>query len=278
MRRALALIAALGLIGLWPTPAQAVTAGWISSTCLSHEAPDDPLVHPGEPGASHLHAFVGGLTTDAFSTPETVRAGGTCSGTPGDSVAEWVPALSTSARGALVPSAGQDRDVLTYYRNPCGVRCAVTPFPDGFGVIFGNAAATSPADNPAIASGNLFWKCGPGGAVHLASPPSSCTPPSFLVEVFTLPQYADQAIAYPPTEQLSHMSYTHDAAHPVVFPRLQIFVRYSGATGQIGTVSLSSGEWFTAHVDYWNTWDQAAFDELVARCINANVDCGKDPA
>ena len=236
---------------------------------------DDPLVYPLQSGASHQHDFVGGLNTDAFSTPDSVRAGGTCSGTPGDTVTEWVPALNTSGQGPIVPSAGQDRDVLTYYRNPSGIR-NVQAFPDGFGMILGNAHATSPSTNPAIASGNLYWKCGPGGAAHQATPPSSCASGSYLVEVFTFPQFWDGVIS-PATEQLSHMSYSRDAAHPIILPRLQIFVRYSRATGSIGTVSLASGPWYTAHIDYWNTWDSAAFNSLLARCLNGGIDCGKDP-
>jgi hypothetical protein len=236
---------------------------------------DDPLVYPNQPGASHDHDFVGGLNTDAFSTPDSVRGGGTCSGTPGDSVAEWFPAHVSSIKGTIVPMAGQNRDVLTYYRNPSGIR-NVQPFPDGFGMILGNAHATSPADNPALASHNLYWKCGPGGGTHIATPPASCGAGSYMVEVYTFPQFWD-GIQTPALEQLSHMSYSRDATHPIILPRLQVFVRYSQATGTIGEVSLASGPWYTAHMDYWNTWDSAAFNSLLARCLNAGVDCGKDP-
>src|SRR5262249_55968141 len=33
-----------------------------------HSAPDDPIVHPGVPGASHMHDFAGNVTTSAKST------------------------------------------------------------------------------------------------------------------------------------------------------------------------------------------------------------------
>jgi len=52
--------------------------GIFLSVCLpSHVAKDDPIVHPGEPGASHQHEFFGNTTTDANSTYESLRAGGT---------------------------------------------------------------------------------------------------------------------------------------------------------------------------------------------------------
>lgn len=35
---------------------------------FSHVATDDPIVHPGQPGASHEHVFFGNTTTDAAST------------------------------------------------------------------------------------------------------------------------------------------------------------------------------------------------------------------
>jgi hypothetical protein len=35
---------------------------------FSHRASDDPIVHPGDPGAAHSHDFFGNRSTDAFST------------------------------------------------------------------------------------------------------------------------------------------------------------------------------------------------------------------
>ena len=48
--------------GLGPqgrVPQFKVECGW------SHSAPDDPIVHPGTPGRSHLHDFFGNTATDA---------------------------------------------------------------------------------------------------------------------------------------------------------------------------------------------------------------------
>jgi hypothetical protein len=39
---------------------------------------------------------------------------------------------------------------------------------------------------------------------------------------------------------------------------------------------LSSGPLSTGHADSWNTWDQKALTDLVARCLNrTNRDCGR---
>jgi hypothetical protein len=57
-------------------------------------------------------------------------------------------------------------------------------------------------------------------------------------------------------------------------PRLALNVRF-GIQDARGFV-LSSGEPATAHGDFWNTWDQAELERLVARClgITAVVHCG----
>ena len=76
---------------------------------------------------------------------------------------------------------------------------------------------------------------------------------------------------------IGEMSYKRDAQHPVSLPRLLAFWRYSEATGAIGNVSLDSGPWYTAHMDFWSTWGPSALDTLVARCIVGGRDCGLDP-
>jgi hypothetical protein len=249
-------------------------AGWVSSACYSHTLNDDPILFPSQPGVSHTHDFVGALSTDAYSYPATLQAGGTCSGTTGDTAAYWVPALISSVKGIVVPTAGQDRDALFYYRR-AAASGTVQPFPDGFAMILGDAHATSPQTNAAIAAGKLYWKCGPGGGTHLASPPVTCDSGHYLVTVFTFPQFWNGQRH--PGNELDTMSYTRDAAHPIALPRLQAFWRYSPLTGTVGTVSLASGPWYTAHMDFFSTWVPEAEQSLITRCINANVDCGTDP-
>jgi hypothetical protein len=67
---------------------------WRITCSPSHTANDDPIVKPGQPGASHTHMFFGNTGTDAFSTYASLR-------TTGDSTcynklwrsAYWAPAL-----------------------------------------------------------------------------------------------------------------------------------------------------------------------------------------
>jgi hypothetical protein len=45
---------------------------------------DDPIVFPGQPGASHMHDFFGNETTNAYSTQSSMLAGATNCRIPSD--------------------------------------------------------------------------------------------------------------------------------------------------------------------------------------------------
>src|SRR3546814_17989920 len=64
-----------------------VECGW------SHTATDDPIVHHGHPGRSHLHDFFGNTATDARSTPESLVGGDTTCQNKLDPAAYWAPAM-----------------------------------------------------------------------------------------------------------------------------------------------------------------------------------------
>ena len=82
--------------------ADLVGVNFIESCRFSHQAPDDPIVFPGKPGASHQHTFVGNRTTSAFSNFGSLRSGGTTCMRADDTAAYWVPTLLRDGR-ALEP-------------------------------------------------------------------------------------------------------------------------------------------------------------------------------
>src|SRR4051794_19587566 len=92
-----------GLVLAAPAPPPAATDGMqpperdrgvFATLCrFSHEAPDDPIVFPGQGGRSHLHTFFGNATTNAESTYDSLRAGATTCRTEQDASGYWVPAL-----------------------------------------------------------------------------------------------------------------------------------------------------------------------------------------
>jgi hypothetical protein len=64
----------------------------------------------------------------------------------------------------------------------------------------------------------------------------------------------------------------------VAIPRLEAFVRYLVGIDPIGTVTLASGPYYTAHMDFFNAWRPATLNWLMDNCINAGKDCGKNPS
>ena len=108
------------------------------SVCrLSHFAPDDPIVRPGLPGASHPHEFFGNTSTNARSSLASLLAHGTTCTRKADTAAYWVPALYRN--GHVV----KPLQASIYYRIRSVDR--VHPFPPGLKIVAGNARATAPS-------------------------------------------------------------------------------------------------------------------------------------
>ena len=65
-RLGLAAMLALSLLAVPAIPATAAaTSGSFVTQCdFSHRLPDDPIVFPGQPGASHSHDFTGNRSTN----------------------------------------------------------------------------------------------------------------------------------------------------------------------------------------------------------------------
>lgn len=125
------------------------TRGVFATPCgYSHSAPDDPIVHPGRPGASHLHDFIGSTTTNATSTFDSLRAGGTLCRRAADHSAYWAPALRRGGRRVLPTGA------TAYYRTADRSPGSIRPFPAGLRMIAGDPGATAPQD-PRV----IRWGC-----------------------------------------------------------------------------------------------------------------------
>jgi hypothetical protein len=80
---------------------------------VSHFSHDDPVVLPDQPGAAHLHMFIGNTSTDAASRPaELVTEGrSTCTGGTNYRSSLWMPALHRADGEVVVP-----RFVSVYYK------------------------------------------------------------------------------------------------------------------------------------------------------------------
>ncbi len=130
-----------------------------------HRNSDNFMVAPGKRnGAQHVHDYVGNLSTNAFSTDESLHAAGTTCANDDQSTYFWPVLRDTRKRGddALVDGGGLDGNFgeilrpataqLQFRGNPTS---KVTPMPDDLTMIMGDAKAVTNGDADARAA----WTC-----------------------------------------------------------------------------------------------------------------------
>jgi len=238
--------------------------GVFATLCrFSHEAPDDPIVRPNQPGASHLHEFFGNATTAAGSTYESLQAGATTCRTSQDTSGYWVPALYKD--GAEV----KPTFMKVYYRAGRHEAGSIRAFPAGFRVVAADAAATAPQGLR-----TTFWAC--EGLRQPSETPPACPADAPLTLHVQFPECWDGVSTDSPDHK-GHVAYGRlgacPADHPVALPSLALIVHYP-ISGDPGTVTLSSGSVYSGHADFFNAWNQAFLAKEVDDCLNATVRCG----
>jgi len=227
----------------------------------SHSAPDDPIVFPGEPGASHMHNFFGATGTDAFSDVDSLLAGDTTCSTHQDTAAYWAPALFDGEE-QIDPIAS-----VAYYRAAPGVDPAdVVPFPTGLMMIGGDAMSTSPQPTEQVG-----WACTVAGRPQVSPPP--CTGGVLLQVVFPDcwdGEHLDSA------DHRTHVARSTDsgcpATHPVALPQLEFHVKYP-LPEDLTDLHLASGSLLTGHADFFNAWDPEKLASEVGYCIGRDAYC-----
>jgi hypothetical protein len=257
-------------------PEEAIPLGFergvFATLCrFSHEAPDDPIVFPGQAGKSHLHTFFGNATTAASSTYDSLRTGATTCRTEEDASGYWVPALYRN--GAEVKPVS----MKVYYRTGRHAPESVQAFPPGFRVVAGDATASN-----AQGLRTTFWLCqglrGPeaGPAAGPWETPPTCPAGSPLTLHVLFPECWD-GVSVDSPDHKSHATYgrfgTCPATHPAVLPSLALIVHYP-IVGDPGSITLASGGQYSAHADFFNAWDQAFLERAVTECLNVQEQCG----
>jgi hypothetical protein len=254
------------------TPTRAFASGKLRNgrfwmTCaFSHRLSDDPIFSPGQPGVSHSHDFFGNDTTDAASNYQSMLAGGTTCVLPGDTAGYWVPTL------LRVDAPVAIKQINVYY---WGFRGETTVFPADLRMVAG-ATAGVPSGTTS-SSKKVGWMCVPNGQVFAAPPNCGA---DFVHMVVTFPSCWDGVNTDSPDHH-GHLSYpVHrgcPVADPVIVPRLVIHVIYDlhDGTGAELSSDMMAGApaGSTVHADFWNTWDQASLERLVATCIDTGPNC-----
>ena len=235
----------------------------------SHQLADDPIVYPGEPGAAHMHQFIGNPSTNAFSTFDSMRAaqGRVRCDTQSDTGGYWVPALYKQD-GTRVPVLHS----FFYYRGPAGVK----QIPPGLKMVAGGDTLNPPL--PTEHAGSLSWSCVDSGP-FFAQPPDCTSIGKPIKAHIQFPNCWDGVNLDSPDHR-SHMAYWTSAktcppSHPVRIPRIRFNVAFNIKNGKGTYLSSDHGVpgGTSLHADFWNTWDQAVLQDAVTTCINGNKDC-----
>ena len=252
---------------------------------FSHTSNDDPIVYPGEPGRSHAHTFFGNRSTDAKSTPASLRAGRTTCKPRADKAGYWVPTLYQNGH-EVRPAKGQ------FYYNLRGFD-QMRAFPRGLKMIAGDAHAHHPQSTRIV-----YWTCGGSAGVRLgrsATAPTTCpvVHRKFRVLVKRCPTCPAVRRTFPATiktfvelhvnfpdcwdgrrldspDHHSHMAhssgYVCPTSHPVKVPLIRALIRYPITDGH--GLELASGGQLTGHADFLNGWGQRTLERLVDDCFH----------
>lgn len=253
------LLSALALVSVLSPAARAAKGQFHVSCSFSHAAKDDPIVSPGEPGASHVHYFFANRSTDADSTYSSMTKASTSCSFAADTSGYWTPALLTPSGEMVTP-----RSMTAYY--------------------LASGKVTAPPKNlRMIAGGNTRklriagYACGDGNAT--SSVPVNCGS-DWLKGVIVFPSCWDGKRLDSPDHR-SHMAYPTGKGcpkgYPVQIPKIVFHITYGIRDGRgytlvsDATMGMTNGR--SLHADLWNTWDQSVLERKVSDCLNAGESC-----
>ncbi|MEV6630987.1 DUF1996 domain-containing protein [Actinoplanes sp. NPDC051470] len=266
-----ALLAAVALAVPKAADADIVRVAEFLADCpYSHRLPDDPIVFPSMPGASHMHSFFGSTVTNAYTTVnDLLNANSNCNPSI-DKSSYWIPTFYNN-NVPVEPTTG-----VFYYLGE-GVRddliATTQPLPLGLRIVAGNAKAAGPNDNTISR-----WSCLHAGQVPPSHDFVTCPAGTMLESYLDFPQCwngrdLDSA------DHKSHMAYPVGGAcpssHPVVVPKLRQVMRYP-VSGNPAGFRLASGAGYTMHGDFFNAWPVAEMARRVNDCIRPIIKCGAD--
>lgn len=253
------------------TKSRPVVGQFFVSCSLGVRNHDDPVVKPGQPGASHEHDFYGSRAATANATVAAMRHAKTTCGEPGDTAGYWHPTL-------LVAGVAVRGRSNAYYDR--GGLPTVASFPRGLKMVSGDPMAM--LVRPASQVGFECVRPGAGGDLVPTTKPRAafvrCRKPAQLAGRVVFPNcWNGQSIDS--DDHRSHLAYPRrgrcPAGYPVAVPRLIVVVTWPVSGADPRTIGLSSGVATTWHADFWNTWNPVRLRRLVHNCVDENRNCGR---
>ncbi|WP_028045326.1 DUF1996 domain-containing protein [Cellulomonas sp. URHE0023] len=235
----------------------------------THTLPDDPIVFPGQAGASHSHTFMGNRSTNAQTTAASLVANGTTTSctVPQDRSAYWFPTLLKGGTQVVSPSAQ-----TIYYKAGILDYAKVQPFPAGLRFVVGSMLATqsefqnAPGHVEGFECGNLSFQwdipayCAPGSELNVRYQAPSCW----------------NGVDLDSANHKSHMAYPVNgecpAGYPVPVPMIEFKLSWP-VSGDMSSVAFASGRGYSFHYDFFNGWDAGVLSALTQHCIDGGLQC-----
>jgi hypothetical protein len=255
---------------LAPTPPTAPDASsLISDTCrYSHEANDDPILMPDQPGEAMAHDFFGNITTSAASTASALVGGTTSCSTSEDASAYWTPVLYQNGQ-AITPTRN-----LIYWSGLHATDPAVSAPPVGLEMIAGDENAMAPESTKVVG-----WRCAGPPPQVVAATPVDCPGTNGLELRVTFPSCWDGKALNGATQ--TNVAYAVGArcpaGYPVRIPTVVFHVVYPITSDTGLTLSMGPGQQGstdTAHGDFINGWNQSVLTGLIEGCAGPTRTCG----
>lgn len=262
-----------------PIPGDIVRVPEFQTNCaITVTAPDDPIVFPNMPGASHMHEFFGPSAIDASTTSEDLLTTSTKCDAPGDNSAYWVPQLTKNGAAVVHQNmAGTSTPGMrVYYGSRLEDPSTVVPFPPGLRMVQGNAKLQEAT--PAGKNGQ-FWCAGSAEIGRSADGnwPTCATGGNLIFQLTFQDCWDGKHIDSP--DHKSHMGPAVDGkcqgAYPVAVPNLSFMVSFQSLGGD--GLALASGLPSSMHGDFVNAWQPEKLAALVKTCINQKAKCGTTP-
>ena len=230
-----------------------VDAGSFGVTCgFSHRLPDDPILAPGRPGASHLHDFFGAVDVDARTQWAELALMETTCDNPFDWSSYWIPTL-LAPEGPVDPAS-----MAVYLRTP----------PHGEGVDL-----VAPPNGLEMISVRSGWTCGRDD--QPLAHPRDCPPSAQTRLVLEYPDCWDGENLRA-RDGVAHLTSSVNGgcpdSHPVHLPLLVTEVRWELAGRSVADLALSSGG-HHAHGDILFAWDPAVLQGEMDACLVRRVVC-----
>lgn len=238
------------------------SVAFVVSCRVSHEATDDPIVHPGHRGASHRHTFFGNTSTNAASTVKTLRAASktTCDNSA-DLASYWAPS----------PRSGSWTHMRAYYdAGPAGTdQSEIVAYPFGLTMVAGYNA------NGGVAA--VAWSCNRSidGSGWSSTPPKPCAGNQPMTVRVEFPQCWDgkRLRAEKGTHLAGRVGANCPNGHRVMLPRLRLVFTLNSSQAP---ESLSIGGLKSMHADFFNVWREQELEALIDLCIRGHRQTSSD--